>query len=264
MITKIKIFITLVVLTMTATISAQTTAMDFSGLDCNGNNVDLFADLEAGKAVVLFFYMPNCGSCPPHAEKIQAMGENLNVNFPGKFKAYSFPYQNSTSCSSSAQWALTNNLSLFSPMDSGAVQVAYYGGFAMPTTVLLGSSNKDVLFVANANNSNSPSDTTTMKAAILNLFAQNQAIVKENNLFEAQIFPNPATDKVTISFESKEESTFRFELYSLDGKVIFNENQKFIGFVNKEINLSSFEKGNYLLKISSGDKGIFTKQITIR
>ena len=58
------------------TTNAQT-AMQISGLDCYDNSMDMFADLDAGKAVILHFYMPDCGSCPPPATKIQTMA-NLN------------------------------------------------------------------------------------------------------------------------------------------------------------------------------------------
>ena len=51
---------------------AQTTAMDFQGVDCNNNPVHLFSDLDAGKAVMLIYYMANCGTGPPVAQKISA------------------------------------------------------------------------------------------------------------------------------------------------------------------------------------------------
>ena len=35
------------------TISKAQTPMQFSGVDCNGASVDMFADLDAGKAVIL-------------------------------------------------------------------------------------------------------------------------------------------------------------------------------------------------------------------
>ncbi len=84
------------------TISKAQTPMQFSGVDCNGASVDMFADLDAGKAVILFFYMPNCGSCPPPAKKIQAMTNNINVMHPDMVKGYAFPFQNSTTCTYSA------------------------------------------------------------------------------------------------------------------------------------------------------------------
>ncbi len=64
---SIFLFITLMfVLTIS---KAQTTAMQVTRTDCNGNNIDIFADLDAGKVIILHFFMPNCGACPPVAKK---------------------------------------------------------------------------------------------------------------------------------------------------------------------------------------------------
>ena len=52
-------------------------AMQFSGLDCNGNSMDLYADLDSGKAVILHFFMPGCGSCIPVAQKCKQWPKQL-------------------------------------------------------------------------------------------------------------------------------------------------------------------------------------------
>ena len=44
------------------------TVMQLDRKDCNGAKHDLFADLDSGRAVVLFFWMPSCSSCPPPAK----------------------------------------------------------------------------------------------------------------------------------------------------------------------------------------------------
>ncbi len=102
---------------------AQTSAMQFAGVDCNGNAVDLFADLNAGKAVILHFYMPNCGSCPPPAQKIQAMANKINATHPGMVKGYAFPFQNSTTCTYSSSWVTLNRIFLHYMLQWIAVQL---------------------------------------------------------------------------------------------------------------------------------------------
>ena len=106
---KKSIFLSFALITILTISKAQTTAMQFSGQDCNGNSVDLYADLDAGKAVVLFYYMPNCVSCPPVAKKVQAMANNINDMHPGMVKGYAFPFQNTTTCTYSSSWVSTNN-----------------------------------------------------------------------------------------------------------------------------------------------------------
>ena len=225
---------------------SQTTAMNFSGEDCSGNNVDLFSDLDAGKAVMLIFYMPNCGSCPPVASKMQKMANNINATHPGLVKAYSFPYQNTTTCSSSASWVASNKLSLFTPMDSGAAQVAYYGGFGMPTVVLLGGNNREVLFVTQDFNT---SDTTTMRDLILNNLTA--GIKEKTTLQKLSVYPNPASKVVTVNFEAKLEAELALQITDLSGKVVltFEKEKLNKGLIEKQIDISSLPIGSYILSL---------------
>jgi hypothetical protein len=225
---------------------SQTTAMNFSGQDCNGNNVDLFSDLDAGKAVMLIFYMPNCGSCPPVASKMQTMANNINATHPGLVKAYAFPYQNSTTCTYSSNWVVNNNLSLFSPMDSGAVQVAYYGGFGMPTVVLLGGDNHDVLFTTQ---NFTTSDTTTMRNLILGTFTA--GLAEQTTLQNLSAYPNPASGMVTVNFEALHGAELVMQITDLAGKVVmtFDKEKLNKGQFEKKIDVSSLPVGSYILSL---------------
>lgn len=241
--------------------NSQTTAMNFSGPDCSGNNVDLFSDLDAGKAVMLIFYMPNCGSCPPVASKMQTMANNINSTHPGLVKAYAFPYQNSTTCAYSAGWVTNNNLPLFQAMDSGAAQVAYYGGFGMPTVVLLGGSNHDVLFVTQDFNT---SDTTTMRDLILTNFTAGlpeQTIVQN---FSA--YPNPASDLLNLSFEALQGAELFLQLTDLSGKTVltFDKEKLNKGIIEKQIDLSGLPVGTYLLNLQMNETLITEKIHVVR
>jgi len=255
-----KSFAILSFLGMTTVGFSQTTAMQFNGVDCNSNTVDLFADLDAGKAVVLFYYMPNCGSCPPVASKVQTMANNINATHPGLVKGYAFPFQNSTTCTYSASWVTDNNLPLYAPMDSGAVQVAYYGGFGMPTVVLLGGANHDVLFVTQ--DFNTP-DTTTMRDLILNTFTASTPVLTEA-ISELSVFPNPSTDVVTINFNLLQSSDSFIELIDLKGArvLVVDQEQLNAGAVQKQLNVSAVPAGSYLLKVHANGS-VVTQKLTI-
>lgn len=236
------------------TISKAQSPIQFTGVDCNGNSVDLFADLDAGKAVILHFYMPSCGSCPPPAQKIQTMAKNINAIHPGKVKGYAFPFQNSTTCTYSAGWVASNNLgTLFQPMDSGAVHVANYGGFGMPTIVLLGGSgaNRKVLF---STLSFSTSDTTTMRDKILSLI---NGTLNTNDLPSTvsllNLFPNPASDNVSINFELNEASNVLIDVTDITGKKIITlaDEPMQIGKVSKQFSIATLPKGLYLVRVNA-------------
>lgn len=252
---NINLYISIIVSIFTLTsYTAQTTAMNFSGVDCNGNNVNLFQDLDAGKAVVLFYYMPSCGSCPPEATKIQTMANAINAIDPGKVKAYAFPFQNSTTCTYSAGWVVNNNLPLYTPMDSGAVQVAYYGGFGMPTVVLVGGGmNHDVLF---STQNFTSSDTTIMHDLIMNMTAG----IKESTISTVEVFPNPTSDEFKVESNSTIEPTFEFldtSGKSVEVKVLKIEHMNQYVFDTKKVS-----NGTYYLKVNTAGK-IETKKVSI-
>ena len=247
------------VLTIT---KAQTTALPFSGLDCNGNNVDLFADLDAGKVVILHFFMPNCGSCPPPAKKIQAMANNINAMHPGMVKGYAFPFQNSTTCTYAASWVTTNALSdLYAPVDSGATQVAYYGGMGMPTVVVLGGADHRILF---STLSFSTSDTTEMRDSILALLEMPLGIHNLPSVVSSfNVFPNPANNNVSINFDLKETATLLLDVTDIAGKqvaIIAEERQN--GTVTKQFNAAALPNGNYFVRLQLNGKTA-TQKLTI-
>lgn len=254
------LFISLISYSFSASSFAQ--AMDFQANDCNGNPQHLFADLDAGQAVVLFFYMPSCGTCPPPAQKIQAMADKINQNCPGMVKGYAYSYQNSTTCNYTASWVTSNNLPLYTPMGgNGAEQVAFYGGFGMPTVVLLGGTNHDILW---STQNFVTSDTTAMRDLILNM----NCVAGLNDLNNSQssltVYPNPSNDAVTLNFTNENESDFSYTINDLLGNIVVSSNTESIkkGIIERSVNTTSLANGNYLLNISLNGS-IETRKISI-
>ena len=245
-----KSIFTVIVLMFVLTISkAQNTAMQFTGVDCNGKSVNLFSDLDAGKAVILFYYMPSCGSCPPPAQKIQKMANTINAKYPGMVKGFAFPFQNSTPCSYSSSWVSSNGLSsIYTAMDSGAAQVAYYGGFGMPSVVLVGGKDHKVLF-STLDFSNS--DTTVMRDKILALLQGTSGVNDlPYNVSTFTVFPNPATDHVSINLELKGTSNIVIDIIDITGKqvaIISSERQS--GVFTKQFSTAALPNGNYMVRL---------------
>jgi thiol-disulfide isomerase/thioredoxin len=231
------------------TVSKAQTAMPFSGQDCNGNPVDLLADLDAGKAVILHFYMSNCGSCPPPAKKIQAMANKINASYPGKVKGYAFPYENVTDCSYSSTWVSSNGLgSLYAPMDSGAAQVAHYGGFGMPTVVVLGGPNHEVLFSTQAF---STGDTTIMRNKILEMLGVTGINELPTAIKSFSVSPSPATDHISLNINMNETADVYAELTDISGKqvmVLLNGKQQ--GLVERQYNTATLPNGIYFVRLN--------------
>lgn len=237
-------------------ITKALTAQQINGLDCNGVAHDLFADLDAGKAVVVFFFMPACGSCPPPAAQIQAMANNIMAQYPGMITAYAMPFNNVTTCNTTSTWVNSNGLNLYFPYDSGATQVANYGGFGMPTAVVLGGTDHRVMF---ATQSFSPGDTTIMRDSILALFGAVPAGIKNNlpeGLSSLNIYPNPASNQTKIALDLTETANVYIDLVGLTGNqisVISNaKNQK--GSILFNYNTDALATGTYILRININGK----------
>lgn len=246
------------------TISKAQTVMQLTGNDCNGNAHDLYADLDAGKAVLLHFFMPSCGACPPPAQKIQAMANHINAMHPGMVTAYAMPFNNTTTCAYTSTWCSSNGLSLYMPYDSGATQVANYGGFGMPTVVLLGgagSGNHRIMF---STLSFSTSDTTIMRDSIMALLMSSTGIADlPNGVNSFSVYPNPASDNISINLELKETSNLLIDVTDITGKqvaIISDEKQN--GIITKQFNTATLPNGNYFVRINANGKTA-TQKLTV-
>jgi len=184
------------------------------------------------------------------------MANNINAMYPGMVKGYAFPYQNSTTCTYASSWVTSSGLAPFyAPMDSGATHVAHYGGFGMPTIVVLGGSNHRVLF---STLSFSTSDTTKMKDSIMTLIKKSTSGIADfKNVVSAfNVYPNIATDLVSINVELKETVNLLIDVTDITGKqvaIISNEKQG-AGTFTKQFNTSVLQNGNYIVRLSVNGK----------
>jgi len=68
---------------------------------------------------------------------------------------------------------------------------------------------------------------------------------------EMKIYPNPATEKITLSISNMEKlQTGTLQLYTLNGQLI--QTQRVLSTTN-EISLAGLSKGSYILKVQVND-----------
>lgn len=229
--------------------SAQTTAMDFNRKDCDGNMQNLFSDLNSGKAVILEYFMLSCAPCPAAGTVLEAMKANLLSQYPGQIKFYMIAYTNSYSCAQTKNFVTSNGFSAI-PMDSGAVQVAYYGGMGMPTIVIAGGATHQLL--GSPYQGFTPSDTTTM-AADIRTFLNSQVGIKENvnKISDLSVFPNPSSSELNVKLVLKETSSIVIDVLDITGRTVANlfSDKVPAGNFSKTFNTQTLPAGNYMLKI---------------
>jgi len=249
-----KLFSLLFAFMFVATISkAQTTAMDFMANDCNGVPQHLFADLDEGNAVILEFFMLNCGSCPVAGHKLEALKETLLTQYPGKIKSYSIGFSNSYTCTQISNWVTTNGFTSI-PMSGGGAQVAHYGGMGMPTVVILGGGTEH-LVLGEPYIGLSTSDTTTIANDIREFLEVSTAV---NTLQTPEttfaVYPNPANDLINLSFDLKTAGNVTINIVDITGKQIAT-------IINEEVSAGKHTK---LFSTANLQNGIYYVQITER
>ena len=241
-------------------VNAQMNAMDFTMVDCSASpsTHNLFSDLNSGKVVIIEFFMTSCSSCITAGQKLEAMKTKLLMQYPGKVKSYAFGFNNSYSCSTVNNWVTTNGFSSI-PSDSGATQVAYYGGMGMPTIVIAAGTNHKLL--GSPYVGFSTSDTTIMASDIRNFFASPTGINElKSNVSSLNIFPNPSQNEVNILFTLTEKAITDIEIMDITGRIvrqIVNESLP-LGNNTKTIDVSNLDNGIYIIRLNTN--GHMTQQ----
>jgi PKD repeat protein len=67
-----------------------------------------------------------------------------------------------------------------------------------------------------------------------------------------QVFPNPATSKVTVQITNEKLELVTIELFDLIGKKLVSQTPVASKKMEELINVNQLEKGNYLLKVTIG------------
>lgn len=218
------------------TVSSQvTTAQDFTTTDCASNTQNLYTHLDNEEVVIMEFFM-TCASCITAGQRITSMMNGVNTQYPGMVNFWALAYTNSYSCTTVNNWVTTNSISAM-PIDSGAAQVAYYGGFGMPTVVVVAGSQHQVLY--NSNSDGAAGDTAAIHAAIDNFF--NTLSIDNSSNIQFSAFPNPTTNILNIEFTMLLNSQVDLQMMDISGMVV------------KEISHSILSAGKHQFQIETSD-----------
>ena len=228
-------------LLVTATISnGQTTATDFTGVDCLGGSHNLFTDLDNGKVIVLVWVMP-CSGCVNGAKAADSARQSLAASIPAGVFMYLICDGPPNDCTTLQSWASTNHLghpAMFGNA-SNEIDQSNYGGLGMPHIVVVGP-NHTIYF--NQKDSTGVGVYSAVQNAIN--VATNVHNVSENLKFS--IAPNPALQQIFINCEIPIESIF---ITSMTGEIV-----KTVSFdkgkLNPVIVLSGMAKGVYAIRIT--------------
>lgn len=251
-----KFYLLLFVLCIFTKILSQTTATDFTVNDCDGNTHHLFSELNSGKVVVIAWVMP-CPPCATHAINAHSSVLNFETSHPNRVKYYLVDDFANTTCSALSSWASSNGLGSTTMFSDAAISMTDYGQIGMPKIVVLGGLNHQIYF-------NQNSSTQGIDAAIT------QALQATNindglSKIEIELFPNPSSDFLNISYNLISYSELTLEIFNMIGQRsmdiinIYNANK---GIYNLDV--SNLPIGTYFLKCNSNNISKVTKFTIVR
>jgi hypothetical protein len=84
------------------------------------------------------------------------------------------------------------------------------------------------------------------------------------NINDLSIYPNPATDKLNVKFNTSTADNFDITMYNVTGQAVYKETlPNFMGSYSNELNINDFAQGVYLMQIKSS-KGAITRKVVIQ
>ena len=239
-----------------------TVAMDFNRADCNGTMHHLFTnDLDSGNVVIHEFFMGGgCLPCITAGQTLEIMKSGLMAAHPGKIRAYVSGYSDGMSCATVIQPWCTSNSITSTPIDSGAALVAYYGGFGMPTIVILAGTTHKVIYT---DIGFTASDTIAMKDSINKFFNPGSAGIIENKVlpYSIHIAPNPASNVLNINMQIKDAGNLSMDIMDITGKLTSATVRENVekGTYSKNINIADLAGGLYIVKVTLNGETSYSK-----
>ena len=92
----------------------------------------------------------------------------------------------------------------------------------------------------------------------------NVGIQESVNLDHISVYPNPASDKLNINFNSAEKQDIQVQLMSITGEIIYSDIvNNFSGDYFKSLDVSRYAKGMYFLRIKTKG-GEMNKKIVVQ
>lgn len=240
--------------------SQAQTAVNFTCADCTSNNHDLFAELNAGKIIVIAWVMP-CATCI--APALEAYTEVQN--FPGEAYFYLADDVANTNCSTLSSWANTNGMTACNAVFSDVlVNMSGYGEAGMPKVIVVGGASHTVYYNQNGGAITSSGINSAISLAI----ADKAAGVYENknsSFTSLNVFPNPAGTSFTLYLNLSKRSEVKIEIQNVLGEKITDVFNGILpqGENSLKINTSGLSCGNYFINCNDGSVSGKTKLIVL-
>ena len=98
----------------------------------------------------------------------------------------------------------------------------------------------------------------------INYFTSPVNIKEVENINDLSIYPNPASDKLNVKFNTLTDDNFDITIYNVTGQAVYKETlNNFMGSYYNELNINDFAQGVYLMQVKSS-KGAITRKVVVQ
>lgn len=248
--------------------SAQIT--DFTILDSDDNHHNLYDYLSQGNVVVMKYYLVNCSICASFAPKLEEIYEETGEGQEG---VVIFTMNvNNDPLYAIQNWQTNHEMTI--PSLHGQASRDFWGDNVYPMTNTLGAPQIAVVKpnVANPEMSEivyveTGGMTSTKIEELKNAIEENRTQVGisdiANFLGTINVFPNPASDYLTVQLKSIEvlkNKRVNIQIFNLEGKLI--KEQKIIvadNTIEDKIEITDLNNGTYIIQLVNDKKVMYVE-----
>lgn len=236
-----------------------TNAPNFSAIDAQGNNQNLYSYLDSGKFVLLYFFYDTCFVSQTNVPEV----DNACIKFGCNTNDVLFLGINFSNTDGEVV-SFENNYGLHFPnvsgIDGGGNEiVSLFQVIAFPSIILIAPDRsipkQDIWPLSSVNIIDE-----LLSSGVDTISCPYAAISHLENASQFQIFPNPVKDYLNISNFSNEEN-LTIDLFDFLGKKVITQNTS--RFNKKAINVSHLNSGIYLLRISKPGEILHSEKIIL-
>ncbi len=137
----------------------------------------------------------------------------------------------------------------------GTVNIGTFSGNQLPESLVATSGTMFITWTTN--------QTINMQGWDASYEVDNVGIQETVNIDKVSVYPNPAVEKLNVDFRSAARQDITVQLMTITGKILYIDKMyDFEGNYQKSIDVSSFAKGMYFLRIKTST-GEMNKKIVI-
>ncbi len=231
-------------------------ATNFNVPDCAGVEYELFAELDAGKVVVIGWTMP-CNPCILPLKTTYNVVQSYAEEHPGIVEMIIADDYANTHCNVINIWANSAGLENTRRFSNGAIRMLDYGTNGMPKVVVVAGEARKVYYNAD----DEVDHEELIKAidlAISTITGTSERRIEENMF---KVVPNPASGHATLQFSLGSDAEVGVQVFNQFGQQVagvFSGTMR-SGDHSIELPVSALPAGVYVVQVQLNDSRKFAR-----